>query len=949
MAFPFTPLDTTVEIYYSGAWHEIESSVYARNDIEITRGTADQGTSADTSKLSMTINNRDGTFSPRNPRSPLFGLIGRNTPIRVAVSGYDFLSDGFNRVSTVNGWGFSEYEGTTWTVAGSGGSVLLTDWQVNGSQGTMLVSATNAIRLAIMDVDIEDVSVTTEVTFNHGSVTGAGVESGCIMLRGQSLSAYYLCLPVLNTDGSVTAAIYSIGGTGALGTATVAGLTHTGQKLKVRAETSVHTIRMKVWDAALAEPAAWAVSVTNAEITGAGFVGLYSGVLTGNTNVTPTFTYDNMTMTRSTRFSGNVNTWPQAWTSGGKDVWVSLEASGIGRRIAPPGGTPKSFAPMDVIYSRSAELFDLPQPFVWWPMDTTDGRLVTSMPSGFTGGAPLVVEVASTGATINTGTIQGSATGPVGSKAALDVSKGGQLRCTNMTVVSNATTDPLTLELSVIFNEPLDPATQTGELIRLKTYATDKSTTFTLFAGPTPGAETTVTGASIGLVPGSDTVIGTDVRIDDGQWHHLSLTFQPIGADTAVLYIVDGAQVILDTLTGVGFGSLGEIVYNGSGDIDAMCHAAIYRGTMTGGYTVGYTAFVGCTGAGETAGNRLRRLAEQEGFEVSIRGNEGTTTLMGAQTYGTLMEKLQECVDADQGLFSEARDFPGWVYTTREQLYNQTATYTAGYSNDAELALPLAPTEDDDALANDVTVSRGDSGALVRLTQDTGSLGTQDPPTGVGRYGTGPVELVLTSDRDSLQACAWLLHHGTWNEARYTAITIDAANLARVGKTSLIANMGSLDVGNVVAITSPPAWLPGETIAQVVRGFSETLNAFKWTVSLNAGPAYSYEVWAVESTSSNRGRVASGPSRTLVNEVLDTTETGVDILSALVPWINSAAYAAMFPFSVMINGEQMTVTALTGTTITTQSMTVVRSVNGVVRTHAVGSEVQLLHPPAIAR
>lgn len=945
MSFPLSPLNETVEIYYSGAWHEIESSVYARDDIVITRGMADQGTSADTSKLNMTINNRDGTFSPRNPRSPLYGLIGRNTPIRNIVYGYDFLCDGFSRVSTVDGWDLSEFEGMPWSMAGSGGSVLLTDWQVNGSQGTMLVSATGAIRLATLDdLAVRDISVTTEVTFNHTSVTGAaGVESGCIMLRGQSLSVYYLCLSVLNTDGSVTAAIYSIGGTGVLGTATVAGLTHTGQKLKVRGETSGTTIRMKIWDASVAEPAAWAVSVTNSEISAAGWVGLYSGVIAGNTNTTPTFTYDNMTITRSTRFSGNVSSWPVEWTTGGKDVWVSLEASGIGRRIDPPAGTPKAFAPMDIVYGRGAE-FGIPQPFAWFPLDTTDDRLVTSMPSGFTGAAPLVAEVASTGATINTGLIQGLVTGPVGSKAALDVSGGGQLRCSNLTVVSNATTDPLTLELSVIFNEPLDPATQTGELMRLKCYATDKSTVYTLYAGPTPGAETKVIGTSIGLVAGTDTSIGSDVRIDDGAWHHLSLTLTPSGADTVVQYLIDGVLVIADTLTAVGFGSLGEIVYNGSGDIDAMCHAAAYRGSMGGDYVEGYSAFVGYPG--EAAGYRFVRLAAQEGFQVSFRGDFNDTTLAGAQTYGTLMENLQQCADADQGMFCEARGFPGWIYTTRNHLYNQTATYTAGYSNDAELALPLTPTEDDDALTNDVTVSRGESAALVRLTQDTGPLGTQVPPTGVGTYATGPVELSLTTDNDALQACAWLLHIGTWNEARYTAITIDGANLARVGKTSLIANMGSLDVGNVVAITSPPIWLPGETIAQVARGFTETLNAFKWTVVVNATPAYLYEVWSQGSTVNNRGRIPAGASTT--NATMTTGATSVAIISATNRWIDKITYSAQFPFDIMIDGEQMTVTDLTGTTLS-QTMTVTRSVNGVVKTHASGAAIQLLHPPAIAR
>ncbi len=88
MAFPQTPLDVDVELYYDAAWNNINAYVYHRSGspIIITRGRANEGKRCDPAKLVCEINNRDGRFSPRNPNSVLYGKIGRNTPIRVSVT-----------------------------------------------------------------------------------------------------------------------------------------------------------------------------------------------------------------------------------------------------------------------------------------------------------------------------------------------------------------------------------------------------------------------------------------------------------------------------------------------------------------------------------------------------------------------------------------------------------------------------------------------------------------------------------------------------------------------------------------------------------------------------------------------------------------------------------------------------------------------------------------------
>lgn len=77
-----------VELFISGVWVDITSYVLTRDGggkIEISRGQSDEGAQVERSTCAFELNNRDGRFSPRNPTGPYYGLIGRNTPLRVSV------------------------------------------------------------------------------------------------------------------------------------------------------------------------------------------------------------------------------------------------------------------------------------------------------------------------------------------------------------------------------------------------------------------------------------------------------------------------------------------------------------------------------------------------------------------------------------------------------------------------------------------------------------------------------------------------------------------------------------------------------------------------------------------------------------------------------------------------------------------------------------------------
>ncbi|MES2211463.1 MAG: hypothetical protein V4515_14965 [Chloroflexota bacterium] len=97
ITFPTTPLKVKVEVALAAdltaapatwGWADATNIIYTRDAINITRGRADEGSVADTSKLSATADNRGGHWSTRNPMSPWFGKIRKGTPIRVSAEGY---------------------------------------------------------------------------------------------------------------------------------------------------------------------------------------------------------------------------------------------------------------------------------------------------------------------------------------------------------------------------------------------------------------------------------------------------------------------------------------------------------------------------------------------------------------------------------------------------------------------------------------------------------------------------------------------------------------------------------------------------------------------------------------------------------------------------------------------------------------------------------------------
>src|SRR5690606_30567761 len=82
---PSCPLTIRTDSKPGGQRLHISADVRDPDPVTISRGRADESATADASTCRLLLNNRHGKYSPRNPNSPYYGMLGRNIPLRVAV------------------------------------------------------------------------------------------------------------------------------------------------------------------------------------------------------------------------------------------------------------------------------------------------------------------------------------------------------------------------------------------------------------------------------------------------------------------------------------------------------------------------------------------------------------------------------------------------------------------------------------------------------------------------------------------------------------------------------------------------------------------------------------------------------------------------------------------------------------------------------------------------
>jgi hypothetical protein len=341
----------------------------------------------------------------------------------------------------------------------------------------------------------------------------------------------------------------------------------------------------------------------------------------------------------------------------------------------------------------------------------------------------------------------------------------------------------------------------------------------------------------------------------------------------------------------------------------------------------GYRAFDGYVG--ETAGARFARLCNAEGVPWSRMGANADTLPMGRQVADTFLNLIREVAETDQAMIFDRRSDLGLTLRTRRNMYDQAPALELTYPDD--IAPPFQEVIDDQGVANVVTV-KNRYGGEATLADDSSDMGTQAPPAGVGEY-RKTVDVSLSDDGNLPLLAGWHLANGTLPGARYPQVTVDLD-----ARPSLTADCDAVLPGDIITITGRGP----DVINLLVLGISDPpIGQKRRTITFTCIPA---DVWQ------GIGKYDAArydSSSTTLAEDLDPTETGVDITTALnEPWDT-----ATVPYDVQVGGEVMRCTAVTapaGSGPYTQTMTVTRSVNGVIKSHSTGDRLRLAAPQRYA-
>lgn len=612
------------------------------------------------------------------------------------------------------------------------------------------------------------------------------------------------------------------------------------------------------------------------------------------------------------RAVGEVPAWVPKWDTTGTDVWVTVAAAGILRRLQQ-GDTPLRSTWDQALTALT------PAPVAYWPCEDASGA--TSVASAVGGPAMTIIGATPTFAN-NT---DFAASDPV---LTLSDTAGGGLQGVVPTYPSTGVVQHrwlMSIPAAGILDATAICDLRTGGTVgrwRVE-YGTGGTLRLRGFAAA-GGAEVLTSSAFAMAANGAPMLVSLELSQSgaDVAW---ALRTLPVGATVATSGTGTFASNTVTAAVRVNYGIGGY----GLGHVSV--HDTIADITTLADQLSAY--------AGEAAGRRIERLCSDAGISFVAAGDLDDTAAMGAQATGKLMDLLREAETTDLGVLYEPRDRLGLAYLPRSARYNRDVSVTLDYS--AGQLSALDPVDDDQNTRNQVTVTRAASGSATgssaTASLDTGALSTLDPPDGVGPY---PTQVTVNTETDDVLAdqAGWRLHLGTVDEPRFPQVGVNLARVAITADASLVAALTALDVGGRVAVTSPPSQASTADISQEAAGFVETLNAFERSVTVNCVPESPWQVAVYD----DDGSRYSSDGTTLAAEAAAGV-TSLSVATASGPlWVDVDG-----PFDWLISGEQVTVTAISGVT-SPQTATVTRGVNGVAKTLPAGSAVVLAHPAVYA-
>jgi hypothetical protein len=332
---------------------------------------------------------------------------------------------------------------------------------------------------------------------------------------------------------------------------------------------------------------------------------------------------------------------------------------------------------------------------------------------------------------------------------------------------------------------------------------------------------------------------------------------------------------------------------------------------------------------GERALDRFHRLMGELGIgHTQVGGSESEA--MGPQRADTVLSLLREIVLTDDCLIYDAKlNQPELTIRGRRDMYALTAALTLNYP--ADVAIPFRKIIGSQAIRNRVTVKNASGGELT-ATQSSGPMSVLPPPAGVGEVKAG-VDVSVNNESVQLPLRAsWELAKGTLPRPRYTEITVDLLKNPGLAAAAKLVEPG--DRINVIGKEPDPIMLR-------CCGIVDAIEDVPWSITFQVD---AYEPWDVGIWDDAAFRWDARTSTLAVARDAVQTSWSVTCTDIGDVWTTAAG---SFPFDWMVAGERVRVTAMTapaGAGPYTQTATVTRSVNGVVKGQLVGAVLELADP-----
>jgi hypothetical protein len=940
--------DITTEFYIDGEWIseidgiDLSARVRAEAGILISRGYKDQQSNLSAQTSEFTLNTRDGLFSKHNPNSPLFRKLQKNTKVRHIV--------GTREIHAVMPWAESDdvtIQTTDKAVLDITGDIdirmeltpaswrpnipqiLASKYVTSGNQRSWTLRLLNTGRLQLawtadgstilgltsdsaapipVDSGRLAIRVTFDVNNGGGGCTATFYTASAIDGSWVALGAAQTTTPTTSIFNSTAPLELGAGNNG--GSPFTGSMPATGKLWAFELYNGIGGTLVASFDpdqAASVEATSWS-----------------DGLGTPNTWSVTDSAY---LASDQIRFTGELKRIPHSWDATGQDVFARVRAAGPLQRIMK-GGQPIRSA----IYRHLIQYTAING---YWPMEAAAGSTIPD--SAVAGATSNIPDASWTGFTPD---------GFEGSAGAV------RLNSSDSRIYLATPGRTSTTEASFLAYFKLESLPATEKML-MSVRGNGTGGTVDILVGPTSFA--------FNIYDSTGTLLDTGGALHGSgaspldQWVGMQFFVQQEGANVRwqTLWHAVGTETFYTHFSGgdTFVGTVGR--FNGA-LLDARQDAAFVGAEfahiqLTRDVQQINTSAFALASRGhrdETAGRRIIRIANEEGLEVEMLGDPDDTEALGPQLPNTTTEIFMDAAQVDGGILADSRSRLAMQYVTRRYLGEQQKI-TLDYSA-AELSLLADPTDDDDYVLNDLTMSRPD-GTTVRLEIEDGPNGTAT----IERI-PGPLTRNASDDAQLSSLVEWEGFWRTWDAFRVPAMGFDFHRTQILNDATLTSRLQEADVGTLFNITNLPSFLQPDDMLLAGFGYTERINRHTWSISFNTVPGGPYVTYLLDSTEEH-ARMDSEEDQSVLNASLDTTATSFVIktidgnVGSEIRWINTTDHSAEFPIDVDINGERITISAITVGAASgndwTQTATVsARSVNGIVKAHAAGDEIRLYVP-----